>query len=356
MRRLPVFLMIDVSESMVGESLTQLDLALGAITSMLQRDPYAIETAYVSVIVFAGRPRTLTPLVAIDSFRPPRLEIGGGTALGGAMMHLMNEIDNQVKATSRESKGDWRPLVFLLTDGQPTDDVAPAAERWNDLYRSRTQLVAVSIGNGASLEALRRFTEDVVMFDDSPPDAFVRFAKWLSLSIQAQSRSVAFGSDAKVNLDKADRDVLTPAPVLASSDGRPNLDERYAVLVGRCASRKLPYLIKFRAYDEHQDSTEVMDAELARTRPYIYESVAALQESYFELTDPVRRSELINTALLLGQPPCPHCEVPYTMARCGDCGGILCVSGVGQRVCPWCESVGYYELSDEEFDVTRGEG
>ena len=50
MRRLPIFFLIDVSESMVGESLYQMEEALSSVVSSLRRDPYALETAYISVI------------------------------------------------------------------------------------------------------------------------------------------------------------------------------------------------------------------------------------------------------------------------------------------------------------------
>ena len=56
----------------------------------------------------------------------------------------MNEIDRDVVKTTPEIKGDWRPVVFLLTDGHPTDSTAAATRRWNTSFRNRANLVAVA--------------------------------------------------------------------------------------------------------------------------------------------------------------------------------------------------------------------
>ena len=53
MRRLPVFLVIDVSESMAGESLRSQQEGMDRLIKTLRTDPYALDTAYLSVIAFA---------------------------------------------------------------------------------------------------------------------------------------------------------------------------------------------------------------------------------------------------------------------------------------------------------------
>ena len=88
MRRLPIFLLVDVSESMVGETLYKLEEGIGAVVSTLRKDPYALETAHLSVIVFAGKARTIIPLTELFAFHPPELPVGGGTALGAALDHV----------------------------------------------------------------------------------------------------------------------------------------------------------------------------------------------------------------------------------------------------------------------------
>ncbi|MEM9757023.1 MAG: VWA domain-containing protein, partial [Pseudomonadota bacterium] len=149
MRKFPIFLLVDVSESMAGDGLVQLENGMRAIVSDLMQDPHALENVWMSVIAFAGRPRTLVPLTELAEFVPPHLPIGAGTDLAAALVHLMDEIDRGVQSGTSERKGDWRPLVFLLTDGVPTTDTAAALARWRKNYAGRVSLVAVSIGGGA---------------------------------------------------------------------------------------------------------------------------------------------------------------------------------------------------------------
>ena len=85
MRRLPVFFVLDCSESMIGENLKKMTDGLQMIVGDLRKDPHALETAWVSVIAFAGVARTIVPLHEIASFYPPRLPVGGGTSLGAAL-------------------------------------------------------------------------------------------------------------------------------------------------------------------------------------------------------------------------------------------------------------------------------
>ena len=62
MRRLPIYFLLDVSESMLGENLYRLEEGLRRIIDELRTDPHALETAWVSVIAFAGRTREVVPL------------------------------------------------------------------------------------------------------------------------------------------------------------------------------------------------------------------------------------------------------------------------------------------------------
>ena len=72
MRRLPIYFLIDISESMVGEPIQQVEEGLATIIQTLKTDPNAIETVWVSIIVFAGQPKTIVPLQELINFYPPK--------------------------------------------------------------------------------------------------------------------------------------------------------------------------------------------------------------------------------------------------------------------------------------------
>ncbi len=79
MRRLPVYFLIDVSESMVGQPIASVQEGMRTIIQELRTDPYALETVFVSIIAFAGKAATLSPLTELYMFYPPSFPGGGGT-------------------------------------------------------------------------------------------------------------------------------------------------------------------------------------------------------------------------------------------------------------------------------------
>lgn len=104
MRRLPIYFLVDVSESMVGEPIQQVQDGMRMIVQELRTDPYALETAYISVIAFAGKAKGVTPLTELYKFYPPTFPIGGGTSLGAALNFLMDDMDKSLVKTTLEKK------------------------------------------------------------------------------------------------------------------------------------------------------------------------------------------------------------------------------------------------------------
>ena len=85
MRRLPVYFLVDVSESMVGEPIRQVQDGMRMIVQELRTDPYALETAYISVIAFAAKAKSVSPLTELYKFYSLTFPIRGGTSLGAAL-------------------------------------------------------------------------------------------------------------------------------------------------------------------------------------------------------------------------------------------------------------------------------
>ena len=92
MRRLPVYLVLDTSGSMNGEPIEALNNGVQTLLSSLRRDPYALETAYLSVITFDSSANQLVPLTELASFQVPLFQATGTTALGAALSLLSKKI------------------------------------------------------------------------------------------------------------------------------------------------------------------------------------------------------------------------------------------------------------------------
>ncbi|MDE5869276.1 MAG: VWA domain-containing protein [Muribaculaceae bacterium] len=188
MRRLPVYILLDCSGSMYGEPIEAVKNGVQVLVSTLRQDPYALETAYLSIITFDSSAQQLTPLTELSAFQQPSLQASGCTALGEALSLVARKANEEVTKTTMEKKGDWKPLVFIMTDGEPTDDLNKGIadfkkEKWG-------MVVACAAGAGANTETLKRITECVVSLDTADSATIKAFFKWVSASVSAGSMKV----------------------------------------------------------------------------------------------------------------------------------------------------------------------
>lgn len=119
MRRLPVYLLIDTSGSMRGESIHSVNVGVQAMLSALRQDPYALESVHISIITYDNEAREYVPSLPRADFQFSDIEVpsAGGTFTGAALECLIQCVDRDIRRSDGEQKGDWRPLVFLMTDG-----------------------------------------------------------------------------------------------------------------------------------------------------------------------------------------------------------------------------------------------
>lgn len=188
MRRLPVYLLLDTSGSMHGEPIESVKNGVQVLVSTLRQDPYALETAYLSIITFDSAAKQISPLTELSMFQLPTLNANGTTALGEALSLLSKCIDKEVTKNTSEQKGDWKPLVFIMTDGAPTDDWKKGLKDFN--ISKCAMVVACAAGQNARADILRNITETVVQLDTADSTTIKAFFKWVSASISFGSQKI----------------------------------------------------------------------------------------------------------------------------------------------------------------------
>lgn len=113
MRRLPVYLLLDTSGSMYGEPIEAVKNGVQTLISTLRGDPYALETAYISIITFNSVAQQVTPLTELSAFQQPQIEASGCTALGEALTLLAQRLIPKLSKPHKKSK-EIGSLWFFL--------------------------------------------------------------------------------------------------------------------------------------------------------------------------------------------------------------------------------------------------
>jgi uncharacterized protein YegL len=193
MRRLPVYLVLDTSGSMSGEPIQAVKNGVQMLVSSLRQDPQALETAYLSVITFDSSAHELVPLTDLPSFQAPNIAATGVTAMGEALSLVAECAKRDVVKASATQKADWRPMVFLMSDGVPTDDFEKGLARFK---QDKWGAVVACAVNDADVRILQRIApESVVQLDTSDSASMSAFFKWVTASIGLSSKSVRSGKE-----------------------------------------------------------------------------------------------------------------------------------------------------------------
>ena len=188
---------------MMGEPIEAVKNGVQTMVSALRQDPYALETAFLSIITFNSSASQPVPLTELTSFQTPSIDASGTTSLGAALSLLAQRAEVEVNKTTAEQKGDWKPIVFIMTDGMPTDDWQRGL---SDFQKQRWGMV-VACAAGQAVDTtilkqnlpllnctiLKQITEVVVQLDTADSSSFKAFFKWVSASISTSSAKIEEG-------------------------------------------------------------------------------------------------------------------------------------------------------------------
>lgn len=184
--RCPCILLLDTSGSMSGTKIGELNGGLQTFAEELRSDAMAAKRVEVAIVSF-GPVQTVQHFVSADAFQAPTLTASGDTPMGAAIMSAVGLVAERKEAYKKNGIGYYRPWVFMITDGAPTDDVgaATAAIREGEASKSLT-FYAVGV-DGADMARLSQIAvrQPLKLRGLSFRELFV----WLSNSLGSRSRS-----------------------------------------------------------------------------------------------------------------------------------------------------------------------
>jgi len=334
MRRLPVYLLVDTSESMVGTAIESVQSGLGVMMRALRKSPYALEMGAVSIITFDRVAKKVAPLTEVYSFQIPTLEVAPGTALGAGLRMLDQAMSTELVKNTPEQKGDYKPLVFILTDGQPTDEWKSAADQLKRNHKS-TILYAIGCGDDVDFSVLRDLTTECYSMSQMDTETFSKLFTCISSNIQSASGSIGAGKgeDGVQNLAEWSGPSLEKVEKV---EKRGSSKKRQVLISVLCQQHKKPYLLRYRLNDNAE-----------------YECVAAHKLNRLFSKEEAGSLESVPSSELQGCSPCPYC---------GNISCVYCACGImgcwnPQNSLFKCPACGYNgKVGFGSFDINQSAG
>lgn len=189
--RCPCLLLLDVSGSMSGQKIAELNRGLKQFAVELSNDSLASKRVEIGIVTF-GPVRVQTEFISARDFRPPDLDVQGGTPMGEAVLRATEMVERRKNEYKKNGITYYRPWIFLITDGEPTDYGETNWLRAVDVTHSGERdksFAFFSVGvSGANFSHLNELcTRQPLQLKGLK---FRELFTWLSSSLSSVSRSV----------------------------------------------------------------------------------------------------------------------------------------------------------------------
>jgi uncharacterized protein YegL len=117
---------------MDGEKIAQLNHGLQVFKEEISRDELASKRVDLAVVSFGQSVRVIQPFSSINDFEAAPLTASGSTPLGEAILQAADMIERRKGEYKTQGIDYYRPWIFLITDGAPTD-MQVGDSTWNQV-------------------------------------------------------------------------------------------------------------------------------------------------------------------------------------------------------------------------------
>ena len=185
--RCPVILLIDTSQSMSGKRINQLNSGIAIFKQEVERDTTASLRVEVAIITFNDSVQTVQDFVTINQFYPPQLTANGLTAMGQGIELALDKVEQRKSIYKENGTQYYQPWVFLITDGEPTDEWKESAQRVRQaVAENKLSFFAVGV-QGADMNKLRQIASPSIPPVRLDGLKFKEMFRWLSNSMKRVS-------------------------------------------------------------------------------------------------------------------------------------------------------------------------
>ncbi|WP_328663286.1 vWA domain-containing protein [Streptomyces sp. NBC_00328] len=207
MQILPFYMVCDESGSMAGTGVDTINAALPDLHQEISTNPSVADKIRFALIGFSTQASVLQPLADLSELTQlPSLSAGGVTSFGAAFRLLKDTIEKDVAALKADGHDVYRPVVFFLSDGIPTDHDWRTALQEVNAFRYAPKIIAFGIADAdaATITEVANF-KAFIQQDESinPAVALREFASSLTRSIinSATSMSAQSGEGFQLQVD-----------------------------------------------------------------------------------------------------------------------------------------------------------